>query len=320
MRIGPHAQSIDRGNTEFLSLIHELYTDLCSARVPLPLEQTCDPCLLFPERAIPKRCWVWELFLLSIVKTFTHCYTIDRVRMLACSARPGEPVMKKPRVKFIFLSVLILGGLLMVGYGVSQSNAQQPVMHNAFGTSVNIPPTATRMPGCVNYPVEKINNLKATATPGRGTLVKKQELVSVTSIPVASIIDLSPKTLPDEKVTITVFRCDGTYIQYLVDLNMKTPEDLHLQAGDTIIERSMKFLHYGQPRDFRKTMEIQMLSPHPTSPYNSIWQPDKSTPPPTWAPYPAQSTFGPYPVPNNTSVNNPNSDQAEPSNNPYPAP
>ncbi len=205
--------------------------------------------------------------------------------------------MKNRGLQFIIISALFLGGLLLVSYGISQSNAQQPEMHNAFGTTVYIPPTATRMPGCINYPVEKINTLRPTATPGRGTLVKSQFVPTVTLLPVTSTFDLSPATSRYEKLLVIVFRCDGTYVQYLVGHDIKIPEDLHLQVGDTIIDE-ISSAH---------SVEAPTLS----GPLQSIVRPNGTMAPTIKfteiikAPYPAQNTFAPYPISINTPANIP---------------
>ncbi len=143
--------------------------------------------------------------------------------------------MNDRRSKLRFVSVMLLFAVMLISCdaGLSQRPTAEP--QEANEPPVYIPKTPTKMPGCVKYPVATVDQGTLTPTPGPSTLVKEQIRASVTPRPITNIFDLSPQAPQNEKRTITVFRCDGIYVQYVIGPGVKVPEDLHLHMGDTII-------------------------------------------------------------------------------------
>jgi hypothetical protein len=143
--------------------------------------------------------------------------------------------MKIKRSKLFFTSLLIIVILLLASYSIIQSNFDQFEKALAFkGPTAIVPPLATRSPNCAPYPSAKEEAKIRTATPSRGEKSNAASVVTVTPIPISNTIDLSPKTQSSDKLVITIFRCNGSFDQYIVGTDIKIPEDLHLGVGDTV--------------------------------------------------------------------------------------
>ena len=104
-----------------------------------------------------------------------------------------------------------------------------------FGTPVNLPPTQTRLPNCAPYPSYE-DKSTATATPYPGQKIDSSNFMTTTPRPIAHTYDLSPNSKDIDRAIVFVFRCNGTYDQFIIGPGVKYPQDLHLQAGDTIID------------------------------------------------------------------------------------
>ena len=137
--------------------------------------------------------------------------------------------MKRTLFAKFLIPVFIILLLLLAVYEVSQSQTilptPKPVLH----------PTETRLPNCVPYPSRNTAVYPSTATPFPGQQISDSAVVSVTPLPIAHIYDLSPNSKAIDKDVVVVFRCDGTYVQFLTGPGVQIPQDLHLNAGDTII-------------------------------------------------------------------------------------
>lgn len=212
--------------------------------------------------------------------------------------------MKNRRSMIIVFSILIIGALLLASYEVTQSQYKRFEPPAFIGPTAVVPPTETRVPGCAPYPVAKVDHNIPTPTPGLGTAVNggSELLISVTPIPIARTIDLSPNVSASEKAVVTVYQCNGTYVQYLVGPEKRIFKDLPLGKGDTIVFAHSPSVHSVEPPDYRKITKTPFQNPTSLSTGTVI-----STP---------QNTTAPYPAPNQAVT------QANPAiqATPYPAP
>jgi len=155
--------------------------------------------------------------------------------------------------KTLIIAILVVAVLSLMIYTATQSQFvrfEPPLnMPNLGMTEVKMP-TANRPANCVPLPTDmpaKIN-LPRTVTPTFGPLVAKTKtenlspypsisstpLISYTSTPYPNLIDLSPNLPRSKKSSIIVYRCDGTYVEFLVGPEIKIPNDLNLNPGDII--------------------------------------------------------------------------------------
>ncbi len=159
----------------------------------------------------------------------------------------------------ILLPIFLVAILLLFFYVVSQS---QPIQNqpasllsattSLLGTPVILPPTETRTLNCVPYPSTNKPNYTSTATPYPGQQKGSPNFITPTPRPIAHTFDLSPDSQEIDKRIILVFRCDGTYDQFIVGPGIKIPQDLHLGIGDTIFD------------SYPVIMNIRPLPPPPT--------------------------------------------------------
>jgi len=214
--------------------------------------------------------------------------------------KKGIKIKKQSGIILVLLVSIIF--LLSIGYSISQSQYIQfepPVFNEP--TAI-IPPTATRLAKCVSYPpVEKESQIR-TATPNLGEKGNGLFAVTVTPRPINNIIDLSPKSDAIDKAVVTIFRCNGTFDQYVVGPDIKIPDDLPLSEGDTIYSFMPLGLH---PMDPGLPTEITN-NPSLTK-----------TPIETKLPF-VQPTIVPYTAPWNSSTNS--FDKKISTDSPYPGP
>ncbi|HVP20244.1 MAG TPA: hypothetical protein VMS73_00125 [Anaerolineaceae bacterium] len=164
-------------------------------------------------------------------------------------------MIKKPLGK-IFIPILLAAIALLFFYVISRSQPvrNQPAslpgtptppldeLASLFDTPVNLPPTETRLPNCAPYPSYE-DKSTATATPYPGQKIDSSNFVTTTPRPIAHTYDLSPNSKDIDRAIVLVFRCDGTYDQFIIGSGIKYPQDLHLREGDTIIDMSGIGLH-----------------------------------------------------------------------------
>jgi hypothetical protein len=133
------------------------------------------------------------------------------------------------------MPILLITILLLIFYGISQSQSIQDQLISLLGPAAVLQPTETRLPNCVPY----TSNSKAisitTATPYLGEQSNSSNFITVTPRPISNTYDLSPNSQAIDKEIILVFRCDGSFVQFIIGPGIKIPQDLQLGVGDTII-------------------------------------------------------------------------------------
>ena len=201
--------------------------------------------------------------------------------------------MKDRRSILLIVSALLIVVLLLVSYGISQSGTISFVPPVIKWTPVSLPPTETRRPGCVPYPQIGKESAFRTATPAEGEKSNDSAVISVTPRPIAHTYNLSPNADPVEQAVILIYRCNGTYDQYIVGLDIKIPEDLHLGVGDTIIESFSVGIHSLPPPTLSKITNTPVITNIPLTPVYSSTPVNtaQSTSQPKNQPYPSP----PYP-------------------------
>ena len=191
--------------------------------------------------------------------------------------------MKKLKLIRIIIPVIVILVLLFVGYRITQSESP------AYGMSSfanGIAPTQTRPPQCVPFPANAEISGTLTPTPTfspiqNGVINNKPPFSpSVTPLPIAHRVDLSPNADPIEKAVYMFYRCDGTYDEFVVGPGIKIPEDLHLNAGDTIINMLQVGLHSMPPPTITPIIPTPIPTAVPVNPN-----------------IPTITPFEPYPVP-----------------------
>ncbi len=211
--------------------------------------------------------------------------------------------MKKKRSKIFFVSLFIIVILLLGSYSIIQSNYDRFELLAFKGPTAIVPPIETRSPNCVAYPSIKEDLKLRTATPYQAGKSNASSAVTVTPLPISHTVDLSTKAQESEKTVITIFRCNGTFDQYIVGIDIKVPEDLHLGVGDTIYSSIPLGLH----------------SVPPPSPFMTVTNPPISTNVPILTITSSiEPTIAPYPVPIITKTIDLDRNKLQIS--PYPAP
>jgi hypothetical protein len=191
------------------------------------------------------------------------------------------------RISKIVVIAMIVFLLLVAMVVTAKDNHQVPSLLN-----FQMAPSATRPFHCVPLPFNETSDGNPTPTPFRYALAEDHPRPTVTPLAFTNIFDLSPDLPVEQKSVTIVFRCDGSFDQYLAGVTVNVDRFINLQPGDVIIGSSAPAI---------------MMQRHPPSASN--WPPPFNTP----VPYPVddeplQETLSqfPYPV---FSTNSPTDNQ-----------
>ncbi len=120
---------------------------------------------------------------------------------------------------FLFVCLLVLTGCTTT----TPSVQRDPFDRTRPAGCVPLPPTATHDP---RPPTE-------TPNPATQRSFPTQVSITLTPFPTPNFIDLSPQVRNEDKMEVRVYRCNGTWAEYLVD-PADFPNAIPLAHGDFI--------------------------------------------------------------------------------------
>jgi hypothetical protein len=137
------------------------------------------------------------------------------------------------RISKIVVIAMIVFLLLVVMVVTAKDNHQAPSLLN-----FQMAPSATRPFHCVPLPFTETSDSNPTPTPIRYALAEDHPRPTVTLRAFTNTFDLSPELPLEQKSTTIVFRCDGSFDQYLAGVTVNVDRFINLMPGDVIIGSS----------------------------------------------------------------------------------
>jgi hypothetical protein len=137
------------------------------------------------------------------------------------------------RISKIVVIALIVFLLLAVMVATAKDNQQAPSLLN-----FQIAPSATRPAHCVPLTFNLLSDSNPTPTPIRYALAEDHPRPTVTPQAFTNTFDLSPEIPLEQKSATIVFRCNGSFDQYLAGVTVNVDRFINLQPGDVIVGSS----------------------------------------------------------------------------------
>jgi hypothetical protein len=194
-----------------------------------------------------------------------------------------------------WFSIIAIMSLILIIFFVSYSTSQSQ-------SKINKSISSTRPANCV--PLPWLNRITATLLPSSRQLLETPGLINtiptVSQLKIAHTYDLRPDLPQSSKLTVIVFKCDGTEDLYLVDpQGYNTGNAIPLDSGDVISGvSSPSDMYYHGPAPTRTNPYPTANTSTPSFPkvVTSTSIPELTvTLQPTTAPYPGPSTSTPQP-------------------------
>ena len=202
---------------------------------------------------------------------------------------------------FVVLLIIVLAiNFTALSSFQSQIKSIPPTLQKSFLTA-----TSTRPANCVPLPYSNRSSSTITPTPDRalGTTPPVAFSPTVTPITYSNTYDLDPSISQEDKGSVIVFRCNGSWDFYWLDPNKNIYQYIPLAEGDYIWMVNPPTSVMGKkPLEITATSVSTITTPtHTTATYSvtstSMPYPPPLTPEPTGFPYPAPGTSTPQTLP-----------------------